>query len=136
MPTEFDLVGDFHRKFGLPVAGDSSPRCTPGIVENETFLFRLQFLHEELQELLQSHRAQDLAGVADALADLVYVALGTAHLYGIPFNEVFEEVQRANMTKERATNSNDSRSKRASSLDVVKPEGWVPPNISRILRQG
>jgi predicted HAD superfamily Cof-like phosphohydrolase len=127
MPSDFDSVGRFHTKFGLPTATPGSP---PRIVDDSTFLFRYQFLQEELQELLSSHRAGDVAGVADALVDLVYVALGTAHMYGIPFDDVFAEVQRANMSKERASGACDYRSKRGSNLDVVKPEGWIPPDVA------
>jgi predicted HAD superfamily Cof-like phosphohydrolase len=127
--SDFDSVGEFHRKFGLRVCGDGPPL----IVDDDTFLFRYQFLHEELHELLQAHRDRDLSAVADALVDLVYVAHGTAHMYGLPFDEVFKEVQRANMTKERAVGSGDGRSKRGSALDVVKPEGWTPPDVEGVL---
>jgi predicted HAD superfamily Cof-like phosphohydrolase len=130
MKSNFQSVGDFHEKFGLPVTGHSPLT----IIDNSAFLFRYQFLMEELQELLSAHRSNNLAGVADALADLVYVALGTAHMYGIPFDEVFEEVQRANMTKERSKGSGDDRSKRGSSLDVVKPIGWKAPDINKVLK--
>lgn len=125
----FRDVGVFHEKFGLPVAGEFPPT----VLDPEAFMFRYQFLQEELHELLGAHRAGDLAGVADALADLVYVALGTAHFYGIPFDDVFAEVQRANMSKERAADVSDPRSKRGSGLDVVKPEGWTPPDIRAVL---
>lgn len=130
--SSFELVGDFHKKFGLKetVTEGAGP---PAIVDYETFLFRYQFLQEELQELLKAYRAKDLPGIADALADLVYVALGTAHLMLIPFDEVFEEVQRANMQKERSKSDGDPRSKRASLLDVVKPEGWRPPDVAGVL---
>lgn len=128
--TNFESVGKFHEKFGLPTSGKKS--C-PMIVDSETFLFRYQFLQEELNELLRAYRSRDLAEVADAIVDLVYVALGTAHMFQIPFDEVFAEVQRANMQKERAAGSNDHRSKRASNLDVVKPAGWQPPDVQKII---
>jgi predicted HAD superfamily Cof-like phosphohydrolase len=128
--SNFRSVGKFHQKFGLPVSGDG---VMPRRLDDETFLYRYQHLQEELIELLTAHRAHDLIKVADALADLVYVALGTAHFYGIPFDEVFAEVQRANMEKERATGSGDPRTKRGSHFDVVKPQGWRPPNIAKIL---
>lgn len=130
--TQFESVGEFHRKFGLATAGDGRP---PEVLDHDTFLFRYQFLAEELHELLEAHRDRDLARVADSLADLVYVALGTAHLCGLPFDEVFEEVQRANMAKERATGPRDPRSRRGSALDVVKPEGWRPPDVAGVLQR-
>jgi predicted HAD superfamily Cof-like phosphohydrolase len=134
--TDFDSVGEFHKKFRLPVTGDTvySPGAVPQVISDETFLYRYQHLHEELHELVRAQRDRDLPGIADALADLVYVALGTAHFYGIPFDAVFAEVQRANMAKERADGSNDPRSKRGSAFDVVKPTGWQPPDIIGVLR--
>lgn len=136
--TMFEMVRGFHEKFGLPTAahpGKSRHWSPPRMVDHDTFLFRLQFLQEELNELLKDYRAGDLPGVADALADLVYVALGTAHMFGIPLDHVFQEVQRANMQKERASGSGDARSKRGSALDVVKPAGWTPPNVRGVLEE-
>ena len=49
------------------------------------------------------------------------------------YDEIFAEVQRANMQKERSIGENDPRSKRASSLDVIKPTGWVPPDVSGVI---
>jgi len=130
--THFDDVGEFHHKFGLPMADETTAPCA---INDETFLYRYQHLLEELHELLKAHRDSDLVGVADALADLVYVALGTAHFYHLPFDAVFAEVQRANMEKERATSAKDERSKRASAFDIVKPEGWQAPNIKGVLQK-
>jgi predicted HAD superfamily Cof-like phosphohydrolase len=70
--------------------------------------------------------------MADALIDLVYVAMGTAHLLGLPWEALWNEVQIANMRKVRAA-ADASDSKRGSAFDVVKPPGWQPPNIKRIL---
>ena len=89
----------------------------------------------------------------DALVDLQYVLLGTAHLMGFNtdakivkqvqetpdempkpwsfvvnrFEEAWDRVQKANMTKVRTKNPADS--KRKSEYDVVKPEGWEPPQL-------
>jgi predicted HAD superfamily Cof-like phosphohydrolase len=128
--TEFQMVGEFHSKFGLQTAGESPPAA----VDPDTFMFRYQFLLEELHELLAAYRRGDLPGVADALADLVYVAHGTAHMMRVPLDRVFSEVQRANMEKVRASGSDDGRSKRGSALDVVKPHGWTPPDVAGVLR--
>lgn len=126
--SNFSDVGDFHTKFALPTSEDRFP----GLLTDETFMFRYQFLQEELQELLKAHREGNLEDFADALVDLVYVALGTAHMAGVPWEELWAEVQRANMGKVRATES--SQSKRGSSLDVVKPMGWRPPDVAQVLR--
>jgi predicted HAD superfamily Cof-like phosphohydrolase len=127
--TAFQMVGDFHRKFELPVAGEHDN--SPHMVDGDTAMFRLNFLFEEVNELRKGMNEQDIFQVADALVDLVYVALGTAHYYGLPFDALFAEVQRVNMLKVRATSP--EQSKRGTALDVVKPVGWIGPDIKRVL---
>ncbi len=123
----FDLfrdVGDFHHKFKLPTYGETPPAT----LLPDVFMFRLKFMREELDEFLYCHLTNDLAGCADALVDLIYVALGTAHFMGIPFNDIWLAVQDANMRKVLAESAADPRSKRQHRFDVVKPEGWTPPD--------
>ena len=114
----YDDVRDFNHKFGLP------EDCgQPRILADTVFMYKYDHLQEEMHELLKAHRAGDLTAFADALADLVYVALGTALFAELPFHEIWTEVQRANMDKERCTGPDDPRGHRASADDVVKPEG-------------
>lgn len=123
--SNFEDVAAFHEKFGLRTDTD------PQLLNDSTMLYRAQFMLEELHETMKAHAKQDLAGVADGLVDLVYVALGTAYLMGLPFDELFAEVQRANMEKVRASSA--AESKRGSSLDVVKPAGWRGPDLETVL---
>ena len=123
--SNFADVGRFHQKFGLPTFGWT--RAT-SLLDPETLRFRVEFLREELNEFIEAAEAEDAAGMFDALVDLVYVAMGTAHLAGFPWEAGWSLVQRANMAKVRATSA--SESKRNSSLDVVKPEGWTAPDIA------
>lgn len=121
----FKDVGLFHAKFGLPYYGDGYP---PQLLEPGVFAFRLKFILEEAAEFAAAHAAGDIVGVADALADLIYVAAGSAHFLGLPLDDVWREVQRANMAKVRAESAADPRSKRRHAMDVVKPENWIAPN--------
>jgi predicted HAD superfamily Cof-like phosphohydrolase len=140
--NDFAAVGEFHSKFGLPVSGHGrAPReLTPAEVD-----FRFKFLAEELLEIAEAlgitceikwapkpGAVQDVAKAFDGLLDLVYVAEGTAHMGGWPWAEGFAEVQRANMSKERAA-KDGSNSTRGSALDVVKPANFRPPNIIEVL---
>lgn len=163
--ADFDLVGDFHAKFGLPTAADGPPTELPPDVA----IFRVRFLAEELAELAAGYGlelrwdvtrplkraafdattdgdgaaaavvgrleapAQCLPQVFDGLLDLAYVALGTAHMHRFPWAAGFAEVQRANMSKERASSSGDARSTRGHALDVVKPAGFRPPDVAGAL---
>jgi len=155
----FDDVGAFHKKFGLVTAADGPPTHLP----LSALYFRLGFMIEELCEITYAlgetdltirlrkvrndlraltQLAQDdsmsvgnLALVADGLADLVYVALGTAQLMRLPFNEVWDEVHRANLTKERASSAEDPRSTRGHTLDVVKPADFRAPDVEGIIER-
>lgn len=138
--TNFDDVGDFHRRFDLPAVpkgGGAAEPSFPPLMDEELYQFRLKFLRQELREFKDGWEAGDLAEVADALVDLVYVALGTAHLLGLPWQEMWDEVQRVNMSKVRASSAAESQraTGRGHASDVVKPEGFTPPDIAGVLRR-
>lgn len=114
---------DFHRRFEVPI------RDKPGFLSEADMLFRVRCLNEELDELCEAIRNKDLIETGDALVDLVYFALGTAAMMGLPFQKMWNEVHECNMKKVRATSADQS--KRGSALDVVKPTGWEGPNHAR-----
>jgi predicted HAD superfamily Cof-like phosphohydrolase len=118
----FDDVGEFHRKFGLPVSGATRPQ----LVSERVFDYRVNFLEEELKELYEAYLENDLVKVADALADLVWVALGTAHYLGLPFDEVWSHVKRANLDKVLA-GDHAKPHKRGTAEVIRKPPDWVGP---------
>jgi predicted HAD superfamily Cof-like phosphohydrolase len=130
--TNFHDVGEFHARFGLPRVNGSNGE--PRAWDEDLLAFRLRFLTEELEEFAAGLNERDHAQVFDALLDPVYVAMGTAHLLGYPWQEGWEAVQRANLQKVRAA-ADGSDSKRDSRWDVVKPRGWRPPDITAILRR-
>jgi predicted HAD superfamily Cof-like phosphohydrolase len=120
--SNFSDVLAFHKKFGqLPE--DRPPRLLSTELED----FRTKFMQEELNEYIGASLEGNLVGVTDALLDLVYVALGTAVLMGIPWQACWRHVQAANMRKVRAASAADS--KRGWAHDVVKPLGWTGPEV-------
>lgn len=131
--TDFSDVGDFHQKFGLH-RSDFDPGPTGAEKDEELMEFRIKFLQEELDEFIQALKEGNMAKAFDALMDLNYVSLGTAHLLGFPWHRGWHLVQAANMAKMRAK-ADGSDSKRGSSFDVVKPEGWMPPDIEGLLKR-
>jgi predicted HAD superfamily Cof-like phosphohydrolase len=138
MMSNFDDVGSFHKKFGLPfspptdsIADDE--RRKPQWLNVETQTYRVRFIQEELDELENAYIDQDFEQVADALVDIVYVAMGTAHMHNLPWEELWTEVQQTNLAKQRALSLKDS--KRMSIFDVVKPKNWKAPRIKAILRK-
>lgn len=121
----YQAIHEFHTKFGL----EKPP--APKLLGEEASDFRIQFLYEEVNEYCDASAVNDKAGMLDALVDLVYVALGTAYLHGFDFNTAFQRVHEANMQKVRA--NRPEQSKRGTSLDVVKPHGWQPPNLEDLV---
>jgi len=119
-------VQEFHKKFGLPTAINE-----PHLASEDVMNFRLGFLMEELDEIADGYDRDNLEDVADGIIDLIYVAVGTGLFLGLPLDRLWDEVHQANMHKERAESSEDS--KRNSSFDVVKPAGWKAPDIKGIL---
>jgi predicted HAD superfamily Cof-like phosphohydrolase len=65
--------------------------------------------------------------VADAIADLIYVLLGTAVTYGIDIGPIWDAVHAANMAKSGGRQREDGK--------WEKPAGWRPPDIDGLLRQ-
>lgn len=152
-------VGKFHRRFNLDHT--LSPHGVgPRELTPELLTFRTKFMREELHEFEEAAAAGDHAKMFDALLDLVYVAHGTAHLLGYPWDAGWREVQLANMAKVRCAldhkfikspvddpenlcvhvmlnglclRPQHEHSLRGNVHDVIKPPGWEPPNIAVIL---
>lgn len=121
----YNAVKEFHEKFQIPCSDK------PSLPAGEMAAFRAGFMQEELDEYNRAVAQGDMAGVLDALVDLVYVAMGTAVIHGLPFEKAFGAVHTANMAKIRAERATDS--KRGTTFDVVKPAGWVAPDIQAII---
>ena len=117
----------FHNKFGIPL------QETPSFLNRSFMMYRIGFLQEEIEELHIAFFDDDLEKAFDALIDLVYVAIGTAHIMNLPFKEGWTRVHHANMQKVRAEGPSDPRSKRNSTYDIVKPDGWQPPRLKDLL---
>lgn len=127
----FEHVGEFHERMGLPVAG----RSVPCLMRHGDFRYRVAFLMEEMRELIEAHASGDVAGAADALADLVWVACGTAHYMGVPLDLVWCEIRRANMEKRPWQEGDPVKPRNVGHVEgeVVKPPGWRPPDVHGVL---
>ena len=117
-------VGEFHRSYELPIR--TSPTAAVG--DRQTDL-RLALIEEEVGELREAAVAGDLVGVADALADIVYVAYGSAQVYGIDLDAVLDEVHSSNMTKMGA----DGRPVRRADGKVLKGPSYRAPDVKSVL---
>ena len=94
-PESLNSVAAFHRLFRCPVV------MKPAIPSADRCQLRVSLLEEEVQELADAIKDNDLVEVADALADIQYVLSGAVHEFGMGniFQTLFDEVQRSNMSK-------------------------------------
>ena len=120
-------IDSFHKKFKFE---KNDNVVIPD--DNELVNFRTSFLMEELAEYTNAITKKDSAAALDALVDIVYIALGTAWLFNLPFEKAWNEVQKANMSKIRTKSKSK---KRGTSFDVVKPKGWIAPDIEQIIEE-
>ena len=95
MSNYLESVSEFHKTFGAPILE------TPQIPSQDRSELRVSLLQEELNELKEAIEKGDVVEVADALADIQYVLSGAILEFGLgsKFNEIFDEVQRSNMSK-------------------------------------
>jgi len=136
------LIRDFHKKFGEPISAE------PTLLPENMLRLRAQLILEEALELVAAlgHRARvgcedgepvtrlfaehdpDLVKVVDALRALEYVMGGIEVALGLQeaSEETFLAVHEANMAKTPTA---------PGGTKPVKPEGWRPPDIRRILQK-
>jgi predicted HAD superfamily Cof-like phosphohydrolase len=88
-------VAEFHRTFQHPILE------TPQIPSKARCDLRISLITEELKELQEAIEKNDIVEVADALCDIQYVLSGAILEFGLgeKFRQLFDEVQRSNMSK-------------------------------------
>ncbi len=96
MKKRIAAVHEFHMAFGLGI--NSSPVADLGEAKN---MLRFNLMKEENEEYLEAANNNDLTEVADALGDMLYILCGTIIEHGMQhkIEEVFDEIQRSNMSK-------------------------------------
>ncbi|MEL7004499.1 MAG: nucleoside triphosphate pyrophosphohydrolase family protein [Bacteroidota bacterium] len=94
-PDSLNQVKEFHTTFQHPVLS------SPEIPDEKRCKLRVELIAEELKELEEAIKDKDLIEVADALCDIQYVLSGAILEFGLgdKFKELFDEVQRSNMSK-------------------------------------
>ncbi|QNP69802.1 hypothetical protein IAG44_10305 [Streptomyces roseirectus] len=120
-----ELVREFHRAFGLDA------RSTPAEVAPALAEHRGKLLAEEAAEVAEVSVTGPLDRLAHELADVVYVAYGTALVHGIDLDAVLAEIHRSNMTKLGP----DGEVARRADGKVLKGEHYEAPDVAAVLRR-
>jgi len=114
MNKQYEMVKEFHEKFGHPNPGKPT-KLTPERVAKRT-----TWMHEELREF---NEAEFLVDQADAMIDLAYFVIGTLVEMGVRPDNLFEIVHQANMSKVWP----DGSVRRNPDGKIIKPPGWEGP---------
>jgi predicted HAD superfamily Cof-like phosphohydrolase len=128
MKNKINAVKEFHISFGLGV----SENMTADLGESKNRL-RFNLMDEENKEYLEAAQNNDLVEVADALGDMLYILCGTILEHGMQYKieEVFNEIQRSNMSKLGA----DGKPIYREDGKVLKGPNYFKPNIQAILKK-
>lgn len=121
-----ELVREFHAKYGQPHPATPVLQPAPDLVRFRARLIREEY-EEVIAELAKLAQAKDpqrcleiMRALMGELADLRYVLEGCAVTLGLPLDEAYAEIHRANMTKD----ANPEPGGKA-----VKGECFTPPDL-------
>ncbi|MDB2680892.1 nucleoside triphosphate pyrophosphohydrolase family protein [Candidatus Pelagibacter bacterium] len=121
--SNFNKVGTFMKTFGQEV------KTKPSFSTDKINKLRIDLIKEELDELQEAMKNNDLLEVADALTDILYVTYGAGHAFGIDLDKCFDEVQNSNMSK-LGENGEPIYNE---SGKVMKGPNYFKPNLSKFV---
>ena len=126
MKKQLNHVEKFHNTFGIP--NEYTPKAT---ISNDLIDLRFKLMAEENEEYLEAAKNGDLVEVADALGDMMYILCGTILSHGMQhkIEDVFEEIQRSNMSKL----GEDGKPIYREDGKVLKGPNYFRPNIAKII---
>src|SRR6476620_2182968 len=126
MQKQLNAVKEFHTSFGLGV----KEIPTGDLGENKNML-RFNLMKEENEEYLEAVQNNDIVEIADALGDMLYILCGTILEHGLQhkIEEVFDEIQRSNMSKL----GEDGKPIYREDGKVMKGPNYFKPNFEEIL---
>ena len=126
MKKQLTAVQEFHTAFGVGV--NSAPKADlPEAIK----ILRYNLMKEENEEYLEAAQKNDITEIADALGDMLYILCGTIISHGLQhkIEEVFDEIQRSNMSKL----GHDGKPIYREDGKVMKGPNYFKPDFSLIL---
>jgi len=128
MKKRIAAVHEFHTAFKLGM--NNTPVAHIGEDRN---MLRFNLMKEENEEYLEAAQNCDMVEVADALGDMLYILCGTIIEHGMQdkIEEVFNEIQRSNMSKL----GEDGKPIYREDGKVLKGPNYFKPDIKTILEK-
>ena len=121
--SNFNKVKAFMNTYGQDVNEKAS------FPEDTIVQLRVDLIEEELNELKEAIKNNDIVEVADALTDILYVTYGAGHSFGVDLDKCFDEVQRSNMSKL----GEDGNPIYNESGKVMKGPNYSAPDLKKII---
>ena len=139
-----DATSEFHRlalfpvgEWPIPEGGHTYGRGVPMSEEGYEALraLRRNLMREEVREYFDGEAVGDIVEIVDGLLDIIVIAWGTLLSYvGEELaGAAADEVGRSNLSK---VDGSLGEIVRRPDGKVLKPEGWQPPNIRKVLMIG
>ncbi|VXB76230.1 conserved hypothetical protein [Flavobacterium sp. 9AF] len=127
MKKQLEAVTLFHTTYGLGVSNEL--KANLGEQKNQ---LRFELMKEENEEYLEAVQNNDIIEIADALGDMLYILCGTILEHGLQhkIEEVFDEIQRSNMSKL----GEDGKPIYREDGKVMKGPNYFKPNFEPILK--
>ncbi|MBK8599983.1 MAG: nucleoside triphosphate pyrophosphohydrolase family protein [Flavobacterium sp.] len=127
MQKQLLAVKEFHTAFAI--GHSEHPRADLGETKK---MLRFNLMKEENEEYLEAVQNNDVIEIADALGDMLYILCGTIIEHGLQhkIEEVFDEIQRSNMSKL----DEDGNPIYREDGKVMKGPNYFKPDFSKILR--
>jgi phosphoribosyl-ATP pyrophosphohydrolase len=126
MKKQLNAVKDFHTAFAIGYS-----KTAKGDLGSDKNMLRFNLMKEENEEYLDAVQNDDIIQIADALGDMLYILCGTIIEHGLQhkIEEVFDEIQRSNMSKLGA----DGKPIYREDGKVMKGPNYFKPDFSKIL---
>jgi len=121
----FKDMQDMHKKYGVDKWMDNE-KNSEWTRLNQFMQFRLSMMQEELDETKAAVEDKNQEEVVDGIIDLCVFAIGTLEVFGVDANAAWDQVYKANMSKE--VGIKEGRPNPLGLPDLVKPEGWKGPS--------
>ena len=121
--TNFEKVEVFMKTFGQEVKTKSE------LADDKIKSLRISLIEEELDELKQAMKDNNIKEVADALTDILYVTYGAGHAFGVNLDKCFNEVQNSNMSKL----GEDGKPIYNENGKVMKGPNYFKPDLSQFI---